>query len=64
MPQYLLGLNFLTKATTILTVADDIYDAYGTIEELELLNEVVERLIGYFGTLCLSISYTFGHAGP
>ena len=63
MPQYLLGLNFLTKATTILTVADDIYDSYGTIEELELLNEAVERLIGYFGTPCLAISYTFGHAG-
>ena len=64
MPQYLLVLNFLTKATTILTVADDIYDANGTIEELEILTEVVERLIGYFGTPCSAISYTFGHAGP
>ena len=33
--------------TAILTVADDIYDAYGTIEELVLLTELVERLIGY-----------------
>ena len=28
-----------------LTVADDIYDAYGTFEELELLTEAIERLI-------------------
>ena len=28
-----------------LTVADDIYDAYGTSEELELLTEAIERLI-------------------
>ena len=28
-----------------LTVADDIYDASGTSEELELLTEAIERLI-------------------
>ena len=46
-PQYFPARRFLTKMTAMLTIMDDIYDAYGTIEELELLTEAVERLIGY-----------------
>ncbi|KAL6311109.1 hypothetical protein AAG906_025861 [Vitis piasezkii] len=42
-PQYFPALRFLTKVTAMLTIMDDIYDAYGTIEELELLTEAVER---------------------
>ena len=54
-PQYLLGLRFLMKVSAIITVADDIYDAYGTIEELVLLTEAVERLIGYLHFNFISI---------
>ncbi|KAL6314743.1 hypothetical protein AAG906_027090 [Vitis piasezkii] len=42
-PQYFPARRFLTKVTAMLTIMDDIYDAYGTIEELELLTEAVER---------------------
>ena len=31
----------------MLTVMDDIYDAYGTFEELEHLTEAVKRSIGF-----------------
>ena len=44
-PQYFPGLRFLGKIMSTLTVADDIYDASGTSEELELLIEAIERLI-------------------
>ena len=36
-PQYFLSREFFTKMTAIIAITDDIYDAYGTIEELELL---------------------------
>ncbi|KAL6311112.1 hypothetical protein AAG906_025864 [Vitis piasezkii] len=42
-PQYSLSLRFLTKVAIMITMVDDIYDAYGTIEELTLLTEAIER---------------------
>ncbi|PIM99294.1 Exo-alpha-bergamotene synthase [Handroanthus impetiginosus] len=33
----------VTKAVTIITVIDDIYDVYGTLDELEVFTETVER---------------------
>ena len=44
-PQYSLSLRCLTKVAIMITMVDDIYDAYGTIEELTLLTEAIERLI-------------------
>lgn len=35
----------LTKAIAIITVIDDMYDVYGTLAELELFTDAVERLV-------------------
>ena len=42
-PQYVYGRNMLTKLLELVTVMDDIYDAYGTYEELIILTEAIER---------------------
>ncbi|KAK2376443.1 putative terpene synthase [Trifolium repens] len=42
-PQYSAGRIFLAKLVMIMTVVDDIYDAYGTIDELELFTNAIER---------------------
>ncbi|EEF38934.1 (+)-delta-cadinene synthase isozyme A, putative [Ricinus communis] len=42
-PQFVFARQVLSKAVAILSVMDDIYDVHGTIEELELFTEVVER---------------------
>ena len=54
-PQYFPALRFLTKVTAMLTVMDDIYDAYGTFEELEHLTEAVKRSIGFLHIDLISI---------
>ncbi|GAB4854256.1 hypothetical protein Ancab_022843 [Ancistrocladus abbreviatus] len=43
-PQYSLARMVSTKLLLIITAIDDTYDAYGTIEELELLADAIERL--------------------
>ncbi|KAI5333526.1 hypothetical protein L3X38_023657 [Prunus dulcis] len=43
-PQYLVGRNILTKVVALITVMDDMYDAFGTFEELEIFTEAVQRL--------------------
>ena len=54
-PQYFLAREFFTKMTAIIAITDDIYDAYGTIEELELLTDAIERLIGFLHMDFISI---------
>lgn len=34
----------MIKVITLLSIIDDTYDAYGTIDELELFTKAVERL--------------------
>ncbi|KAF7822843.1 (-)-germacrene D synthase-like [Senna tora] len=42
-PQYSIGRNILCKLIAILTAIDDTYDAYGTLEELQLFTEAFQR---------------------
>nr|ADR74194.1 (E)-beta-caryophyllene synthase [Vitis vinifera] len=42
-PQYLWAIRILTKIIVMTTVIDDIYDAYGTFEEIKHFTEAIER---------------------
>jgi (-)-germacrene D synthase len=42
--EYLLARRILTKMIAMTSVIDDIYDVYGTFEEIELFTEAVETL--------------------
>lgn len=43
-PQYSYLRKGLTKLCAFITVIDDVYDVYGTLDELELFTYAVERL--------------------
>ncbi|KAM5585250.1 (-)-alpha-pinene synthase-like [Rosa sericea] len=42
-PQYSIGRTIMTKVSILLTILDDIYDAYGTFEELVIFTEAIDR---------------------
>ena len=42
-PQYYLARRILMKVFGVISIVDDIYDAYGTFEELKLFTEAIER---------------------
>ncbi|KAL5131211.1 (-)-germacrene D synthase [Glycine soja] len=42
-PQYSLARRITTKVIALCSVIDDMYDAYGTIDELELFTNAIER---------------------
>ena len=42
-PEYILARRILTKVIAMTSFIDDIYDVYGTIEELEIFTSAVER---------------------
>ena len=42
-PQYLRARRILTKVIAMISILDDIHDAYGTPEELKLFIEAIER---------------------
>ena len=43
-PQYSVGRKIMTKVSVLLTILDDIYDAFGTFEELVIFTEAIDRL--------------------
>lgn len=43
-PQYSQARKMMSKFISILSYIDDTYDAYGTIDELELFTQAIERL--------------------
>lgn len=42
-PQYSRAREFFVKVFALTSVVDDIYDAYGTMDELNILSEAIER---------------------
>ncbi|RWR83481.1 Alpha-terpineol synthase, chloroplastic [Cinnamomum micranthum f. kanehirae] len=42
-PQYGYGREVLNKVNQMITTIDDVYDVYGTVEELELFTDAVDR---------------------
>ena len=42
-PKYALGRKIITKVTTMASIIDDTYDAYGTLEELQALVDAIHR---------------------
>jgi hypothetical protein len=44
-PQYGYFRRMSTKINALITIIDDIYDVYGTLDELELFTDTVERLV-------------------
>ena len=44
-PQFGYSRIINTKVIALITVIDDIYDVYGTLDELELFTDAVDRLV-------------------
>lgn len=44
-PHLSVGRKMLTKVIAISSILDDIYDAYGTFEELQVLTPAIQRLV-------------------
>ncbi|KAA8523762.1 hypothetical protein F0562_010185 [Nyssa sinensis] len=42
-PNYSVGREFVTKIIALTSVIDDIYDVYGTLEEVKLFTDAIER---------------------
>ncbi|KAG8479076.1 hypothetical protein CXB51_029772 [Gossypium anomalum] len=42
-PQYAIARAFMTKIISLTSILDDIYDAYGTYEELEIFTKAIHR---------------------
>ena len=45
--QFFMARRILTKVIVMTSVIDDIYDVYGTPEELDVFTEAVERFNSY-----------------
>ncbi|XP_076938731.1 R-linalool synthase QH5, chloroplastic-like [Bidens hawaiensis] len=43
LPHYSLGRSSLTRCVAMVTVIDDIYDVYGTLDELQQFTDIVDR---------------------
>ncbi|KAG4177238.1 hypothetical protein ERO13_A11G285700v2 [Gossypium hirsutum] len=42
-PHYAIARTFVTKVICLISILDDIYDAYGTYEELEIFTKAIQR---------------------
>jgi hypothetical protein len=50
-PQYCQARKMMAKVISILSYIDDTYDAYGTIDELELFTKAIERLAHHINSI-------------
>ena len=44
-PQFGCCRRMITELISLITTIDDVYDLYGTLEELELFTDAVDRLV-------------------
>jgi len=44
-PEFVEARDILTKVTALTSILDDIYDAYGTLEELVLITEAIQKYL-------------------
>lgn len=54
-PQYSRARIMLAKTIAMISVIDDTYDSYGTVDELEIFTDAVER---YVRSVTMHISFT------
>jgi (-)-alpha-terpineol synthase len=55
-PQFGYCRRMLVKVLALITTIDDVYDVYGTLEELELFTDVVERFVYINGIMAFHIN--------
>lgn len=44
-PQFSNCRKGLTKVISLITIIDDVYDVYATLEELEMFTDIVQRFV-------------------
>jgi hypothetical protein len=52
-PQFGYYRKMATRITALITALDDAYDVYGTLEELEVFTDVIERLVLSVDLFCM-----------
>jgi (-)-germacrene D synthase len=58
-PEYHLARRILSKVIVMTSLIDEIYDVYGTLEELELFTEAIERLKFTYFLILISFFFLF-----